>query len=74
MPDKPAPHAQLAPFRPGDLALPLGVSDHTVRRWAREGRIASFRTAGGHVRIPRDAAQDLLRRAGDQEGGTHAGA
>lgn len=36
----------------------LGVNESTLRRWADEGRVRSFRTPGGHRRF---AADDLHR-------------
>lgn len=36
----------------------LGVNETTLRRWADEGRIRTFRTPGGHRRFSED---DLLR-------------
>lgn len=35
----------------GELAALLGVHVHTVTRWAREGRIPSFRTVGDAGRL-----------------------
>lgn len=33
------------------VALRLGVSDRTVRRWADRGWVSAFRTLGGHRRF-----------------------
>ena len=35
----------------GEAARLLGVSEPTLRKWTDEGRIASFRTLGGHRRF-----------------------
>lgn len=35
----------------GEAAVLAGVSVSTLRRWADEGRVPSFRTAGGHRRV-----------------------
>ena len=37
----------------GTAARLLGVSVDTVRRWERDGKIKSRRTAGGQRRFPR---------------------
>ena len=45
----------------------LGVSPNTVTRWAREGRLPSQVTLGGHHRFDRELVQQLrksLSRAG----------
>jgi excisionase family DNA binding protein len=45
----------------------LGVSPTTVTRWAREGRLASQVTLGGHHRFDRELVEQLresLHRAG----------
>jgi excisionase family DNA binding protein len=44
----------------------LGVSPNTVTRWAREGRLPSQATLGGHHRFDRELVEELrrsLRRA-----------
>ncbi len=44
-----------------DVARLFQVSPSTVTRWAREGRIPSKRTPGGHYRYP---APEMRRLAG----------
>jgi len=38
----------------------LSVSADTVLKWVRAGKIKSYRTPGGHCRIPKDAVSELL--------------
>lgn len=38
-------------LEPGDVARMLGVNPRTVKRWADDGRLPSFRTPGGHRRF-----------------------
>jgi excisionase family DNA binding protein len=48
----------------------LGVSPNTVTRWAREGRLPSQATLGGHHRFDRELVEELrksLRRAGGSD-------
>jgi len=48
-----------------DVARLLGVSPNTVTRWAREGRLPSHLTLGGHHRFERSAIERIrqsLRR------------
>jgi excisionase family DNA binding protein len=56
------------------VALLLGVSPNTVTRWAREGRLPSQLTLGGHHRFERSVIENLraeMRRAGpDASAGT----
>ena len=44
-----------------EVSMLLGVSPNTVTRWAREGRLASQVTLGGHHRFERVAVEGLLR-------------
>lgn len=44
----------------GEVARLLGVSAETVRRWAKDGKLASVTTTGGHHLIPRTAVRDAL--------------
>jgi excisionase family DNA binding protein len=46
----------------GEASALLGVSGATLRRWAVEGRIATFTTPGGHRRFSPAAVESLLRR------------
>jgi len=39
----------------------LGVSPNTVTRWARQGRLPSQVTLGGHHRFERVVVESLLR-------------
>ena len=45
----------------GEASSVLGVSIVTLRRWDRQGRITTYRTAGGHRRFLRE---DVLREIG----------
>ena len=42
----------------------LGVTPNTVSRWAREGRLPSVQTLGGHRRFEAHVIEKLLQRAG----------
>ena len=46
----------------GQASALLGVSSATLRRWAVEGRIATFTTPGGHRRFSPAAVESLLPR------------
>lgn len=39
-------------YRIGEAAKAIGVRVETLRRWEREGRLATIRTDGGQRRIP----------------------
>ncbi len=45
------------PLTPGELAVMLGIDSRTVTQLAAEGKIASFRTPGGHRRFDRAEAE-----------------
>jgi excisionase family DNA binding protein len=54
------------------VARLLGVSPNTVTRWAREGRLPSQLTLGGHHRFERSVIESLraeMRRSGPVEAG-----
>jgi excisionase family DNA binding protein len=40
----------------------LGVTPNTVSRWAREGRLPSVATLGGHRRYEVEVVEELLKR------------
>ena len=54
-----------ATYRIGDAAKAIGVRVETLRRWEREGKLATVRTAGGQRRIPAPEVARILaeRRA-----------
>jgi excisionase family DNA binding protein len=39
----------------------LGVTPNTVSRWAREGKLPSVATLGGHRRYEVDVVEELLK-------------
>ena len=47
---------------PRQLALALGVSESSIKRWADQGRIPAERTPGGHRRLPVAGVLHFLRR------------
>ena len=47
-------------YRIGEAAEVLGVRVETLRRWEREGRLVSSRTAGGQRRVPASEVARLL--------------
>jgi excisionase family DNA binding protein len=54
-------------YTTSQAAALLSVSADTVLKWVRAGKIASYRTPGGHARIPSEAVNALLpQAAGDQ--------
>jgi len=44
----------------------LGVTPNTVSRWAREGRLPSVATLGGHRRYEVDIVENLRKRTLDE--------
>jgi excisionase family DNA binding protein len=51
---------------PGEVAAVLQVSPKTVTRWAKEGKLASRRTLGGHRRYARADIESLVKRLEEQ--------
>lgn len=45
---------------PGEVAKMFRVDPKTVTRWAKQGRIGSVRTVGGHRRYKRTEVLELL--------------
>lgn len=48
----------------------LGVSERTIRRWLREGRLASYKV-GGRIRIPERAVREAAAPYGTVEASDH---
>jgi excisionase family DNA binding protein len=46
----------------GDVQRLFGVTKNTVRRWARDGRLAAIRTPGGAYRFDPVAVETLLEQ------------
>jgi excisionase family DNA binding protein len=53
-------HATEPPLSLGPASRLLGVDPDTLRRWADEGRIDAFTTAGGHRRFHRTTVERIL--------------
>jgi excisionase family DNA binding protein len=51
---------------PSEVAEVLHVSPETVTRWAKEGKLASRRTLGGHRRYARADIESLAERLEEQ--------
>jgi excisionase family DNA binding protein len=47
------------PLKSSEAAAALGVSERTLRRYARDGRIRYHRLPGGHYRIPEEAIEEF---------------
>ena len=51
-------------FTPKQVALALGVSESSVKRWCDSGRVQAERTAGGHRKMTLAAVLELVRETG----------
>jgi excisionase family DNA binding protein len=51
---------------PSEVAEVLQVSPKTVTRWAKEGKLPSRRTLGGHHRYARADIESLVERLEEQ--------
>lgn len=49
-------------LRTAEVADLLHVSSKTISRWAREGKLPSVRTLGGHRRFPEQPIRDVATR------------
>jgi excisionase family DNA binding protein len=58
----PDPPEDATALSPGEVARLFGVTTKTVTRWAKAGKIESFRTLGGHRRFPQAAVDEAMRR------------
>src|SRR5215207_2941058 len=61
-----APASESTYLLPSEVAEVLQVSPKTVTRWAKEGKLASRRTLGGHRRYARADIESLAERLQEQ--------
>ena len=54
-------------YRIGEAAKTLGVRVETLRRWEREGKLVTHRTAGGQREVPVSEVARLLAARGGQQ-------
>lgn len=52
--------AQGVILKPSEVAALFGVDPKTVARWAKEGKIPSFKTPGGHRRFIEEEVHRLI--------------
>lgn len=57
-------------YTTSEAAKVLAVSPDTVLKWVRAGKISSYRTPGGHARIPIEAVKALLPNGNKNPGVT----
>jgi excisionase family DNA binding protein len=55
-----------------EAATAAGVSERTMRRWIRDGRLAGCYKVGGRVRIPERAISDAAKPYGESREGPNA--
>lgn len=55
-----------------EAAQLLGISTRTAQLWVESGQLPSWKTPGGHRRIPRQAVFDLIERPLQQQSGVRA--
>lgn len=65
--------SDLSYLRSSQVAKLLQVSTKTIGRWAREGKLASVTTLGGHRRYSRVAVEQLLSYMKDHGNGEDEG-
>lgn len=51
---------------PKQVAMALGVSEASLKRWCDKGLIPAIRTAGGHRRLPINGVIHFIRQTGQQ--------
>lgn len=61
-----------ATYRIGDAAKAIGVRVETLRRWERDGKLATLRTEGGQRRIPASEVARLLAERRAERGASSA--
>lgn len=51
---------------PKQVALALGVSEASLKRWCDKGLLPAIRTAGGHRRLPVNGVMEFIRQTGQR--------
>jgi excisionase family DNA binding protein len=52
------------PLTPAQVGIMFGVDPKTVTRWVKQGKLAHFRTLGGHIRFHPEDIEAARRRMG----------
>jgi excisionase family DNA binding protein len=47
-------------YKPSEVALILGVTTETLRRWEKLGLLKARKLPSGHIRIPKSEVERLL--------------
>jgi excisionase family DNA binding protein len=53
-------------FTPKQVALALGVSESSVKRWVDSGRLSAGKTLGGHRKLALSAVVEMVRETGQE--------
>lgn len=49
-------------YKPTEVARALGVSDATVSRWIKKGKLEAVRLPSGRPIVPAEAVEQILQR------------
>lgn len=53
-------------FSPKQVALALGVSESSVKRWVDTGQLTAAKTAGGHRKVSLPSVSEFVRKSGHE--------
>jgi excisionase family DNA binding protein len=56
------------PLTTGEVAQRYGVTNSSVRRWAKNGRIASFKTPTGQLRVLPSEVEAMIAETAAERG------
>ena len=65
---KPPPPEAQELLTPAEVARLFAVEPKTVTRWARDGKLSSVRTLGGHRRFPADQIRRIREQSTTETG------
>jgi excisionase family DNA binding protein len=63
------PEKKSAIMTPYEVAVALRVDPKTITRWAKSGRLTSFKTPGGHRRYSRAEVESFTTFRHENDGG-----